>query len=272
MSSHSLLKLCNIYIIASCDYGTKMDMIASHHYFYYQLREKSSPCKNMPSLKILNIMVFHKVKKKARAKSRICQANLVRQHPSITPGKISQGSKLPFSIEFSEDALDKESVEYQTLRNGVKKVLGVVVGLLEDRALIGVTNCNAHVTETFDQTNASEAVSAEVSIPTAHIQLTHVSGDSKGIGLDNSHKANDYDDLYYGGPDNSIPSSMEKGINEVQTDNDSDCSHNNDPEEEMPDDSDDDGYDGYGGYSGYNEYGERLVLPAVIGCSGCNRL
>ena len=27
-----------------------------------------------------------------------------------------------------------ESVEYQTLRNGVKKVLGVVVGLLKDRA------------------------------------------------------------------------------------------------------------------------------------------
>ncbi|GBC40233.2 hypothetical protein GLOIN_2v1587390 [Rhizophagus irregularis DAOM 181602=DAOM 197198] len=48
--------------------------------------------------------------------------------------KISQGSKLPFSIEFSEDALVKESVEYQTLRNGVKKVLGVVVGLLKDRA------------------------------------------------------------------------------------------------------------------------------------------
>uniref|UniRef100_U9SPK4 Uncharacterized protein n=1 Tax=Rhizophagus irregularis (strain DAOM 181602 / DAOM 197198 / MUCL 43194) TaxID=747089 RepID=U9SPK4_RHIID len=34
----------------------------------------------------------------------------------------------------SEDALDKESVEYQTLRNGAKKVLGVVVGLLKDRA------------------------------------------------------------------------------------------------------------------------------------------
>jgi hypothetical protein len=51
-----------------------------------------------------------------------------------TPGKISQGSKLPFSIEFSEDALDKESEEYQTLRNGVKKALGVVVGLLKDRA------------------------------------------------------------------------------------------------------------------------------------------
>ncbi|PKK57187.1 hypothetical protein RhiirC2_798519 [Rhizophagus irregularis] len=51
-----------------------------------------------------------------------------------TPGKISQGSKLPFSIVFSEDALDKESVEYRTLRDGVKKVLGVVVGLLKDRA------------------------------------------------------------------------------------------------------------------------------------------
>jgi hypothetical protein len=30
--------------------------------------------------------------------------------------------------------LDKESAEYQTLRNGVKKVLGVVVDLLKDRA------------------------------------------------------------------------------------------------------------------------------------------
>ena len=51
-----------------------------------------------------------------------------------TPGKISQGSKLPFSIEFSEDALNKNSEEYQTLHNGVKKVLDVVVGLLKDRA------------------------------------------------------------------------------------------------------------------------------------------
>jgi len=35
-----------------------------------------------------------------------------------TPGIISQGGKLPLSIEFSEDALDKESVEYQSLCNG----------------------------------------------------------------------------------------------------------------------------------------------------------
>src|SRR2546427_407343 len=53
-----------------------------------------------------------------------------------TPGKISQGSKLPLSIKFSEDALVKESVEYQTLRNGMKKELGVVVGLLKDRACV----------------------------------------------------------------------------------------------------------------------------------------
>ncbi|RHZ69539.1 hypothetical protein Glove_283g75 [Diversispora epigaea] len=37
-----------------------------------------------------------------------------------TPGKISQGSKLPLSIEFSEDALDKNSVEYLTLLRGLK--------------------------------------------------------------------------------------------------------------------------------------------------------
>ncbi|CAG8694747.1 6156_t:CDS:2, partial [Funneliformis caledonium] len=51
-----------------------------------------------------------------------------------TPRVISQCSKLPLSIEFSEDALKKDSVEYQTLHNGVKKVLSVVVGLLKDRA------------------------------------------------------------------------------------------------------------------------------------------
>jgi len=44
-----------------------------------------------------------------------------------------------------------------------------------------------------------------------------------------------------------------KETNEDKVDYDSDCSHNNDSEEEMPDDSEDDGYDGYGGY---NEYGE----------------
>jgi hypothetical protein len=53
---------------------------------------------------------------------------------ALHSGENSQGNKLPFSIEFSEDALNKESEEYKSLRNGVKKVLGVVVGLLKDRA------------------------------------------------------------------------------------------------------------------------------------------
>ncbi|GES88773.1 hypothetical protein GLOIN_2v1030212 [Rhizophagus clarus] len=37
-----------------------------------------------------------------------------------------------------------------------------------------------------------------------------------------------------------------------ETNDDNDCSHNNDSEEEMPDDSDDDGYNGYGGYNEYD--------------------
>ncbi|CAG8738919.1 16948_t:CDS:2, partial [Gigaspora rosea] len=49
------------------------------------------------------------------------------------PGEISQGSKLPYTIEFTEDALNEESEEYQILRKSVKRVLGVVVGLLKDR-------------------------------------------------------------------------------------------------------------------------------------------
>ena len=51
-----------------------------------------------------------------------------------SPGEISQASELPFTIEFSKKALDKESEEYQTLRKGVKKVLEAIVGLLKDRA------------------------------------------------------------------------------------------------------------------------------------------
>ena len=51
-----------------------------------------------------------------------------------SPGEISQASEVPVTIEFNKKALNKESEEYQTLRNdGVKKVLGVVVGLLKDR-------------------------------------------------------------------------------------------------------------------------------------------
>ena len=41
------------------------------------------------------------------------------------------------TIEFNKKALNKDSEEYQTLHNGVKKVLGVVVGLLKDGACAG---------------------------------------------------------------------------------------------------------------------------------------
>ena len=51
-----------------------------------------------------------------------------------SPGEISQASEIPHTIEFNKKALDKGSEEYQTLRNGVKRVLDVVVGLLKDRA------------------------------------------------------------------------------------------------------------------------------------------
>ncbi len=51
-----------------------------------------------------------------------------------SPNEISQASEVPFTIEFNKKALNKESEEYQTLYNGVKKVLGMVVGMLIDRA------------------------------------------------------------------------------------------------------------------------------------------
>ena len=51
-----------------------------------------------------------------------------------SPGEISQASEIPVTIEFNKKALNKESEEYKLLCNGIKKVLGVVVGLLKDRA------------------------------------------------------------------------------------------------------------------------------------------
>ncbi|GBB94481.1 hypothetical protein RclHR1_23620003 [Rhizophagus clarus] len=51
-----------------------------------------------------------------------------------SPGEILQASKAPFSIEFVEESLVENSEEYQTLHKGVRKVLGIIVGLLKDRA------------------------------------------------------------------------------------------------------------------------------------------
>jgi hypothetical protein len=52
------------------------------------------------------------------------------------PGEIYRGSKLPFTIDFTDDALKEESKEQKGLRESVKRVLGVVVGLLKDRACL----------------------------------------------------------------------------------------------------------------------------------------
>ena len=62
--------------------------------------------------------------------------SLANKKKRNTSGEISQVSETPYSIEFSKKALDKSSVEYQTLRNDVKKVLGVIIGLIKDRTCV----------------------------------------------------------------------------------------------------------------------------------------
>src|SRR5436305_12407011 len=98
--------------------------------------------------------------------------------------------------------------------------------------------------------DSEEGISDEVSLSTIPIPLFHdsnSSGESKVIGPDNPSKANDYDDLYY---DDPMSPSMEKGTNEIKSDDEND---ENDSEEMQDESDNDDGYDGYGGY---NEYGE----------------
>ena len=47
---------------------------------------------------------------------------------------ITQTSEIPFTIKFNKKALDKNSSAYRSLHNDVKEVLGIIVGLLKDRA------------------------------------------------------------------------------------------------------------------------------------------
>src|SRR5205823_6304712 len=67
----------------------------------------------------------------------------------------------------------------------------------------------------------------------------------------------DYEDI----DDDSTPQLVKEMNKEVPkalallTDDDSDCSHDNDSEEEMPDEKYND--DGYNGYSGYDEWGNQ---------------
>ena len=51
-----------------------------------------------------------------------------------TPGTISKGNKVPYTIKFTDDALDENSKEYCTLCKEVKEVLEIIIGLIKDRA------------------------------------------------------------------------------------------------------------------------------------------
>ncbi|PKY33155.1 hypothetical protein RhiirB3_451854 [Rhizophagus irregularis] len=92
--------------------------------------------------------------------------------------------------------------------------------------MVGVTNCNAHVTE-----------SSEVSVPTIPNLSTHVSNSS-----DNSKEEAWFDENMFFNEANPTKVNI--------TTSDDDDSNSSDSEEEMPDDDEDNGY------GGYNEYGE----------------
>ncbi|GES82671.1 hypothetical protein GLOIN_2v1790944 [Rhizophagus clarus] len=108
---------------------------------------------------------------------------------------------------------------------------------------------------------SSSQNSAEVSELIAPIPVTHGSNSlgnsSFTLQITSFETENhiDYDDVYFDNP--MVHSSEQKEMNEVKIDDDSDCSHNNNSEEEMPDESDESDDDGYNGYGRYNEYGER---------------
>ncbi|EXX62867.1 hypothetical protein RirG_157770 [Rhizophagus irregularis DAOM 197198w] len=161
------------------------------------------------------------------------------------------GSKLSFSIEFSEDALDKESVEYQALRNGVKKVLGIVVGLLKDRACAEddpPSKKKARIS--FEKIGCilhrRHIMSSELEL--LKQRITELEAENNEANPTKVNTVTSDDDVYFG--EANEVNKHDGDPNSINDDSDSDSNS----EDEIPDDSDD---DGYGGYGGYNEYGER---------------
>ncbi|RIA98927.1 hypothetical protein C1645_812097 [Glomus cerebriforme] len=82
-------------------------------------RQRSSVAYSKTSPKILNSL---------RARMKRTRGN------EKVPGEISQVSEIPYTIEFNKKTLEKKTEEYQTLRNGLKKVLSAIVSLIKDRA------------------------------------------------------------------------------------------------------------------------------------------
>ncbi|GBB97128.1 hypothetical protein RclHR1_02920013 [Rhizophagus clarus] len=60
----------------------------------------------------------------------------LKEGPAMRLAKEAKALKnnTQFDIEFTEESLVEGSEEYQTLRKGVRKVLGIIVGLLKDKA------------------------------------------------------------------------------------------------------------------------------------------
>ncbi|CAG8777262.1 4048_t:CDS:2, partial [Gigaspora margarita] len=170
------------------------------------------PCKRYPkSLKEKKIdsfldsenkkMVRNLMRERNREKKLRTQESLVM---SPTSSK-EESSVLEEASIYNSHGIEKEKQNEISMEH-----LANPTDMDEYQKVISVTKSNAYMIK-----------SSEVSIPIAPNSL----GDSKVIGPDNSPKANDYN--------NPMPSSMEKGTNEVQTDYDNDCSHDNDSEENV---------------------------------------
>ncbi|CAG8496694.1 10656_t:CDS:2 [Gigaspora margarita] len=125
----------------------------------------------------------------------------------MSPISSKEGSSmLEESSIYNSHVIEKEKQN----EISVEHLVNIVSDDNECQKVISVTKSNVHMIKF-----------SEVSIPTAPNSLV----DSKVISPDNSPKANDYND--------PMPSSIEKGTNEVQTEYNSDCSHDNDSEEDI---------------------------------------
>ncbi|RIA88677.1 hypothetical protein C1645_825964 [Glomus cerebriforme] len=146
-----------------------------------------------------------------------------------------------------QDCVSQKS-PIKTYKGKFRKLMNSISELTNDKVQNIIDNFSKH--NDNDNTNVKEASShiTEISVK------SNLSFTSQIISTKVENHV-DYDEIYYNDEayfNDSIPLSIEKKTNEVQIDDDSNCSHDNDSEEEMPNNSYNN--DRYNEYSEYNKW------------------
>ncbi|KAF0410770.1 hypothetical protein F8M41_008268 [Gigaspora margarita] len=222
----------------------------------------------------LNEIIENSEGKFGEKKARSLLYDSITNHLSILRKKRSQelGLHLP---DISRDALRKKTQRAEKIYTLFEEIGLDKIKLIKTYSANTISKfTNDQIREIIEEHNSSDYSPQEISSGNHVTEISETAGPGKILPIPEDSSSTpakaeiniDYDvysdeefddDVYFDEEVTSRSDKVELGqrssSNQALSHDDSDRSHNNDSEEEMPDESDDDGYSGCGGY---NEYGE----------------